>query len=131
MTKNCFLQFQVLLAVGITALICFSLTAFAFQTKVDFTAMGGVLLILVIILMVAGIILMFVPAIKPIRILYASAGAFIFSLYLIYDTQMMMGGNHKYSLSPEDYVFAALAIYLDIVNIFLYILQIINELSKD
>ena len=32
-----------------------------------------------------------------------AAGAFVFSLYLLYDTQMMMGGNHKYALDPEEY----------------------------
>ena len=29
---------------------------------------------------------------------------------------MMMGG-HKFSISPEEYVFAAIAIYLDILNL--------------
>ena len=52
------------------------------------------------------------------------AGALIFSCYLVYDTQLMMGGTHAYSLSPEEYIFAALNIYLDIVNLFLYILAI-------
>lgn len=39
----------------------------------------------------------------------------------------MMGGKHKYSLSPEEYIFAALSLYIDIVNIFMYILMIIGE----
>jgi FtsH-binding integral membrane protein len=42
----------------------------------------------------------------------------------------MMGGNHKYSISPEEYVFAALNLYLDIVQIFMYILTIIGA-SRD
>lgn len=49
-----------------------------------------------------------------------------FTRYLVYDTQLMMGGKHKYSISPEEYIFAALNLYLDIVNIFLYILTIIG-----
>ena len=36
---------------------------------------------------------------------------------------MMIGGDHKYSISPEEYIFAALAIYLDIINIFMYLLR--------
>ena len=32
----------------------------------------------------------------------------------------------QYSLDPEEYVFAALNLYLDIINLFLYILQIIG-----
>ena len=47
--------------------------------------------------------------------------------FLIVDIQMMMGGSHKYSVSPEEYIFAALNLYLDIVNIFLYILMIIGS----
>lgn len=50
--------------------------------------------------------------------------------YLVFDTQLMIGGKHKYSLSPEEYIFAALNLYLDIINIFIYILSIIG-LSRD
>uniref|UniRef100_A0A8D7ZXT3 Protein lifeguard 1 n=4 Tax=Culex pipiens TaxID=7175 RepID=A0A8D7ZXT3_CULPI len=120
---------EVLLAVGITAAVCLGLTLFAFQTKWDFTVMGGVLFVAVIILMLFGIIAIFFPG-KTITIVYASFGALIFSIYLIYDTQLMMGGEHKYSISPEEYIFAALNLYLDIINIFLYILTIIGA-SRD
>ena len=57
---------------------------------------------------------------------YGSIGALIFSLYIVYDTQLMMGGKHKYALSPEEYIFAALNIYLDVINLFLYILMIVG-----
>ena len=58
-------------------------------------------------------------------------GAVIFSLYIVYDTQLMMGGSHKYSLSPEEYVFAALNIYLDVINLFMYILMIVGAVGGD
>ena len=58
---------------------------------------------------------------------FGAAGALVFSLYLIYDTQIMMGGKHKYALSPEEYIFAALNLYLDIINLFLYILSIFGN----
>ena len=60
-----------------------------------------------------------------------AAGAFVFSLYLIYDTQMMMGGKHKYALDPEEYIFAALNIYLDVINLFMYILMIVVGSRSD
>jgi len=47
--------------------------------------------------------------------------------YLVFDTQLMLGGKHKYSLSPEEYIFAALNLYLDIINMFLYILSIVGR----
>ena len=50
---------------------------------------------------------------------------------MVFDTQIMMGGGKKYSLSPEDYVFAALNLYIDIVMLFMYILQIIGIVGGD
>lgn len=87
--------------------------------------MGGVLFVAVIVLMIFGIVAIFVPG-KTITLIYASVGALIFSFYLIYDTQMMMGGKHKYSISPEEYIFAALNLYLDIIQILMYVLMIIG-----
>lgn len=46
--------------------------------------------------------------------------------FLAVDTQLLLG-NKKLSLSPEEYVFGALNLYLDIINIFLYILQIVGR----
>ena len=90
---------------------------------------AGMLCGLTVILLIAGLLLIFWPSElgggnKYAIIGYASLGAFIFSMYIVYDTQLMMGGKHKYSLSPEEYIFAALNIYLDIVNLFIYILLI-------
>ena len=39
------------------------------------------------------------------NLLYASLGALVFSLYLVFDTQLMLGGSHKYSISPEEYIY--------------------------
>lgn len=47
--------------------------------------------------------------------------------YLVMDVQLMVGGRHHHSdLDPEEYVFAALNIYMDIINLFLFILQLIG-----
>lgn len=116
---------EVMLAFGITAAVCLGLTLFAFQTKYDFTMMGGFLFTAVVVLFLFGLIAMFFPG-KIMTLVYASAGALIFSMYLVYDTQIMLGGSHKYSISPEEYVFAALSLYLDVINIFLHILSIIG-----
>jgi FtsH-binding integral membrane protein len=119
----------VLLAVGITTAVCLGLTLFAFQTKIDFTGLHTVLFVAVLVLLLFGIIAAFWPG-KTMTLVYASLGALIFSMYLVYDTQMMIGGKHKYSISPEEYIFAALSLYLDVVNIFIYILTIIGA-SRD
>ncbi len=37
--------------------------------------------------------------------------------YIVYDVQMLMGGHHQCKVSPDEYVFAAINIYLDIINL--------------
>jgi hypothetical protein len=120
---------EVLMAVGITAVVTLALTVFAFQTKWDFTMMGGMLFVLVIVLFCFGLLAAIIQS-RILSLVYASIGALIFSAYIVFDTQMMMGGKHKYSLSPEEYIIAALNLYLDIINLFLFILQIIGS-SRD
>jgi FtsH-binding integral membrane protein len=121
-----FLQSEdVLIAVGICTGVCLALTIFAMQTKWDFTACGGILFVCVIILFIFGIVAICIPG-KTMSLVYASLGALLFSVYLVFDTQLMLGGKHKYSISPEEYIFAALNLYLDIINIFLYILALVG-----
>ncbi|CAM6053322.1 unnamed protein product, partial [Sphagnum tenellum] len=121
----------VLIAAGATAAVTLGLTAFAFQSKWDFTACGGMLCGMLVILMFAGILMAFMPYNKFAMIGYGCVGALIFSMYIVYDTQLMMGGSHKYSISPEEYIFAALNLYLDIINLFLYILMIVGASRSD
>ena len=61
-----------------------------------------------------------------LRTLYLVLGVFIYGFYLIYDTQLIMGrfGN-EYAI--DDYIIAALNIYIDIIQMFLYILSLLNR----
>ena len=120
----------VMLAVLITAVVCIGITIFAFQTKIDFTVYAGVMFVAVLVLMVMGLILMFVK-IPILHVIYAGVGALIFCVYLIIDTQMIVGGTHKNQISPEEYIFGAISLYTDIIQIFLYVLQILNYASSD
>lgn len=46
--------------------------------------------------------------------------------FLAVDTQLLLG-NKKMALSPEEYIFAALNLYTDIINIFLYLLALVGR----
>lgn len=91
--------------------------------------MGSILFVAMVVFLIFGIIAIIWHG-KIMTLVYASIGALLFSIYLVYDTQLMIGGNHKYSISPEEYIFAALNLYIDVINIFLYILTIIGA-SRD
>uniref|UniRef100_A0A3Q3W962 Uncharacterized protein n=1 Tax=Mola mola TaxID=94237 RepID=A0A3Q3W962_MOLML len=116
----------VLWAVGATALVSFALSLFAMQSKWDFTAASGALWVLMWSLLSFALLCAILRS-RYLHILYACLGTLIFSLYLVFDTQLILGGKHrKYQMSPEEYVFAALNLYLDVVTIFLFLLQLIG-----
>lgn len=51
---------------------------------------------------------------------------FFYLQFLAVDTQLLLG-NKNLSLSPEEYIFAALNLYTDIIQIFIYILSIVGR----
>lgn len=125
---------SVLLAAGMTAALVFGLTLFAFQTKIDFTMYGGMLFVALFVLMLFGMFAAFFVGYQHRRILdivYCSAGVLIFGLYIVYDTQLMLGNlggrRHKHSFGVDDYVFAALNLYLDVINLFLMLLRLFGN----
>ena len=118
----------VLIAVGLTCLVVVGITLFAFQTKIDFTGCGIYLFVLGLILFGFGLLAILFRS-EVLQILYAAGGTALFSFYLIFDTQIMMGGKHKYAISPEDYILAALNLYVDIINLFLMILRLVSAVK--
>uniref|UniRef100_A0A3Q3E128 Glutamate receptor, ionotropic, N-methyl D-aspartate-associated protein 1b (glutamate binding) n=1 Tax=Labrus bergylta TaxID=56723 RepID=A0A3Q3E128_9LABR len=115
----------VVMAVGITAVVCFTVVIFSLQTKCDFTSCHGVLFVCLIVLILFGLLCIIIRD-RILHIVYAGLGALLFTCFLAVDTQLLLG-NKELSLSPEEYVFAALNLYTDIINIFLYILAIIGR----
>lgn len=115
---------QVILALGIATVICFALTIFSLQTKIDFTVMGSFLMVALIILLITSTVVILIPE-KLMTLITACVGSIIYSMYLIYDTQIMVGSNHRYSITPREYILGVLTIYIDIINIFKDILMII------
>ncbi|KAG9330755.1 hypothetical protein JZ751_022166 [Albula glossodonta] len=115
----------VIMAVGITAVVCFTVVLFSLQSKYDFTSCQGVLLVCLIVLFIFAFLCIFIRN-KILDIVYASLGALLFTCFLAVDTQLLLG-NKKLSLSPEEYVFAALSLYTDIINIFMYILALVGR----
>lgn len=50
----------------------------------------------------------------------------LLSQFLAFDTQLLMG-NKQYAMSPEEYIFATLSLYLDIVYLFTFLLQLFGN----
>jgi FtsH-binding integral membrane protein len=105
----------------VTVAVFGSLTAYAFATKKDFSFLGGMLFIGVIGLVIAGIVSMFVHA-ALLSMIYSVAGVLIFSGFVLYDTSQIM-----LRLAPEDAVMGAVSLYLDFINLFLFILRLLSS----
>ncbi|KAK7487804.1 hypothetical protein BaRGS_00020945 [Batillaria attramentaria] len=120
---------HVLIAIGITTTITVALSIFALQTKVDFTMYTGVLFVILIVLFMFGILLSFMGTSRIMTLVYSSLAALLFSAYLVVDVQRLSSGKQQ-SISPEHYILAALSIYIDVINIFINILQIVSQMDN-
>ena len=115
------------LALVMTLTVCIGLTVFPMQTKIHFTVYSGIMFVVFIILSVMGSITLTFN-IPILTIIYAGFGALIFCVYLIIDTQMIIGGGRKEQISPEEYILGTITLYTDIISIFMS-LKIMNSCS--
>jgi modulator of FtsH protease len=111
-------------AFGLTAVAFGALTIFAMNTKRDFTTMGKMLFITLIVLVIAGIANIFLH-LPMLQLIIASVGAVLFSMFILYDTQNIIRGN----VSSE--IEAAVTLYLDFLNLFVSLLQILGFLNSE
>ncbi|KAF6735742.1 Protein lifeguard 2 [Oryzias melastigma] len=119
---------SVILCLGITALVCLSVTIFSFQSKVDVTSCQGVLFSMCMAMLLCAITISIVVPfgyVPWLHAIYAVIGAILFTLFLAFDTQLLLG-NKRYAISPEEYIFATLSLYLDIIYLFSFLLQLLG-----
>lgn len=97
-----------------------ALTLYAWVSRRDFSAWGGFFFTGVIVLIVASLINVFLHS-PGIQLWIAGATVLVFSGLLVFDTWRI-----KNVFGPDEYVLAAVSIYLDLLNLFLAILQVLT-----
>jgi FtsH-binding integral membrane protein len=118
---------SVLVAAGMTGGIFLALTAFAWTTGSDFTNAGPYLLVTLTGLIMSGLVLCFFP-IPVVDAARSGVGALLFCCYIVYDTQLILGGEHKeHQFEVDDYALASLTLFLDVVNLFIKLLKLFGE----
>ncbi len=100
------------------------ISMFAMTTKRDFSNIGKFLFIALIIMIVGGISNIFIQS-TMFQLVIASAGALLFSAFILYDTQQIIRGGYD---SPIE---AALSLYLDFFNLFISLLQILGIMNSN
>lgn len=94
-------------------------------TKEDFTVKWGIVAVLAMAMLMLAIFGIFSKS-NFLYSVYCVIGVVLFGIYLIIDTQMILGGR-RMQLTIDEYVAAAMLLYIDIVQIFLYILNLLNR----
>lgn len=112
------------MAAGGTAVIFFAMSALASTIKRDLSGMGNFLFIGTILLLVASLANLFfqLPALH-LALTVVTCG--LFSAWLMFDLNRVINGGET------SYVSATLAVYLDLYNIFVSLLQILGIFGGD
>ena len=105
-----------------TLAIVLAATAYAWTTKTDFTMKAGFIWIFGMTFMMLCLFSIFFYS-YFFDMLLCAIGVLLFGIYLIFDTQLIVGKG-RYSLSIDDYILGAMVLYIDIIMIFIYILQL-------
>ncbi|KAL1410828.1 hypothetical protein Q8F55_001771 [Vanrija albida] len=112
----------VIQALVITTGVFVGLTLFTFQTKFDFSSFGPFLFAGLWGLITAGLVGIFLPYNQTFDLVISCVGVIIFSGLVLYDTQQIMK-----RLSVDEAILGSLTLYLDFLNLFLYILRLLNN----
>jgi FtsH-binding integral membrane protein len=116
----------VFMAAFMTFAMVIGLTLYAMTTKTDITMQGGTLFIIGMAIMLLAIFALFTHN-KIVHVFISTLWVILFGIYLVYDTQLIIG-NHKLRLDSDEYILASFMLYLDIINLFLNLLQILSYL---
>jgi modulator of FtsH protease len=111
-------------AFAMTSVVFGSMSFYAIKTKKDFTSYGKPLMIALFVIIGFSIINIFLGN-PMISIIISGIVVILFSILVIFDTQNIMRGMYE---TPID---GAIALYLDFLNIFTALLQLMGIFGGD
>ena len=106
----------------LTVLIFGALTLYVMTSKRDFSFMAGFLITGLVVVLIGTLLNAFFFQSPATEFIISGAGVLLFSGFILYDTSNIL---RHYEV--EDYTSATLALYLDILNLFLFLLRFLNS----
>ena len=107
-----------------TALIFFGLSAYALTSRKDFSFMGGFLMIGLLVIVVAAIANIFL-SIPALSLTISAVAVLVMSGLILFDTSRIIHGGET------NYIRATVALYLNIFNLFVHLLQLLGIFGGD
>jgi FtsH-binding integral membrane protein len=115
-------------ALALTIISTLAITFYACTTKTNFSYYRmGMFIVFSQLFMIGLIASLF--RLQALYALYTFLMTIMIGIYLVYDTQLIMG-KFGVGYSVDDYIFATLEIYMDIIRLFLLILRIVAKISR-
>lgn len=114
------------IVLAITASVTFITALIGLYSGIDFSFMGKFLLIALIVLVVINITRLFIRISGTKRKIIAMFGVALFTLYLIFDFNLITRSENTWYEAMN----IAINIYLDIINLFLFLLDLLSAFSK-
>jgi len=108
-----------------TSVLFGALSMFAINSKSDFSSWGKPLFITLIVVIVASLVNYFILQSPLMHIVITAGILLLFSIFTIYDTQNIANGAYD---SPVD---AAVSLYIDFLNMFTAMLQLLGIFGGD
>lgn len=112
-------------AIGVTAIAFIVAAAVASRTSFDFSFLGGFLFIGLLAIVVMGLVSMFIGFSTMAGLIYSLLGIAIFVGYVLFDVNRMA----HYGLSETMVPWMVLSLYLDLINLLLFVLQLLGFLG--
>lgn len=117
---------SVLLAWALTLAVTSSLSLYVHVTKQDFNYLGAALYSSLIVLIIGGLFqILFLPRTAWLNTGMAIFGALVACGYILYDTSELI---HR--VTPDEVVWSCLNLYLDVIMLFLRLLQLFGERNE-
>ncbi|MFK7697623.1 Bax inhibitor-1 family protein [Paenibacillus sp. HJGM_3] len=111
----------------LTGIIFGGLTVYAYYSKTNFSFLGSYLTVGLLVLIGFSLIGLFTGGFGgTLGLMIAAGGVLIFSGYILYDIS-----QYRHGLPDEAIPLAVLNLYLDFINLFLYLLRLLGILSRD
>ncbi len=112
----------IMTALGGTGIIFLALSGYALTTRRDFSFMGGMLVVGMVLVLITALanIFMEIPALS---LALSAAIILIMSGFILYDTSRIINGGER------NYIMATVGLYLSLYNIFVNLLSLLGALD--
>jgi len=123
---SCYQTEVVLLAAATTATIVLVVTGLTFSSKFDITKFWYIGMVGSLGMLLVWPWFFVLGVSNTTYTVYCGFGVMLFTFYLAYDTKTILGGG-RMQIGPDDYIVAVVQLYVDIIQIFLYLLRIFGR----